>query len=211
MLTAVEADVQRLCSSPPPAAFDMGELGPLGHLWPRGFGEWPDWYRRLFFFSERLTSVGECWTVLDMPSKDPALRQTFDAFEGARLPKPPLIKLSGLAPAEGLEVLRILEKYLDGVGDHLINAVRFLLSDLRGKSFTTLDETKEFTARVQSILDRTNYAVECPTCGEPGRLAAAPRRGFPAGVFRVRHGVISHGGAKGISQFTLVRMADEAT
>jgi hypothetical protein len=154
----------------------------------------------------------ECQNPVDMPAKearpgqnDPALQEAFDAFDGANLPRPPLTKLTDLTPAEGLDVLRSLEEYLDRVGDPVANAVSLVLSDLRGKSFKTLEQTKELASRVQSILDRSGFMVECPNCSEPGRLDAAPRAAVPTGVYRVRHGSVTHGGSSTITDFKFTR------
>ncbi len=136
---------------------------------------------------------------------DPALQEAFDAFDGAKLPRPPLTKLTNLTPTEGLEALRFLEEYLDRIGDPVASAVRLVLSDLRGQSFATPEETKEFARRVQSILDRTGYIVVCPKCSETGRLDAVSHPGRPSGVYRVRHGTDTHGGSGAITDFTITR------
>jgi hypothetical protein len=204
---AIDHDIDTLVTAP------SGEGLMLAPLWPQALGEWPRWYQR---YREWLTTTAVWQTLVAMLDKDskrrqedPALQKAFDAFDGAKLPGPPLTKLTGLTPDEGLEVLRCMEEYLDRVAEPVVNVVRLLFSDLRGQSFTTLEQTKEFTGRSQSILDRTEHEVECSTCGEPGRLVSAPRSGTPAGVYRVRHGVANHGGSKSITELEITRKEKE--
>jgi hypothetical protein len=154
----------------------------------------------------------ECQNPVEMPTleakpgpTDPALQEAFDAFDGAKLPRPPLTKLKGVTPAEGLKALRALVEYLDSVGDPVANVVQVVLSELRGKSFETLEQTREFVATVQLILDRTGYAVVCPSCSEAGRLDTAPRATAPSGVYRVRHGTVTHGGSSMITALEFTR------
>jgi hypothetical protein len=156
----------------------------------------------------------ECQKPAEMPAKeakpgppDPALQEAFDAFDGAKLPRPPLTKLTGLTPAEGLEAVRALKEYLDGVGDPVATVLRIVLSELRDQSFESLEETRAFIATVQSILDRAGYAVVCPSCSETGKLDVATRQHLPAGAIRVKHGRMStHGGGSTITAFELERV-----
>jgi hypothetical protein len=138
---------------------------------------------------------------------DPALQEALDAFDGAKLPRPPLTKLAGLTPAEGLEAVRALKEYLDGVGDPVANVLRIILSELSARSFESLEETREFIATVQSILDRTGYAVVCPSCSETGKLDVAASKLLPTGSIRVKHGPKStHGGGSTITDYDLERI-----
>jgi hypothetical protein len=93
---------------------------------------------------------------------DPALQEAFDAFDRAKLPRPPLTKLTGLTPAEGLDTLRTLVKYLDATCDPVANVVRLVLSELRGQSFESFAGTKEWGKLVQCLADRMGYVIECP-------------------------------------------------
>ncbi|MFO0808989.1 MAG: hypothetical protein U0746_10225 [Gemmataceae bacterium] len=115
---------------------------------------------------------------------DPALKEALDAFDGAKLPRPPITKLSGLTPAKGLEVLRTLESYLDRVGDPVVAVVRIVLADLLKQSFGRIEQTREFIATVQSNLDRTGYAVVCPSCSETGKLDVVMKSYLPTGSIR---------------------------
>ncbi len=159
-----------------------------------------------------LTGGGEeCQNPVEMPAKearpgrsDPALQEAFDAFDGAKLPRPPLTKLTDLTPAEGMEALRNLTRYLERVGEPLAEAVRLLLRDLDGKSFQSFPQTKEFVESLQALLDRIGYAVECPRCEELGRLEAAAPGTAAHGSIRVRHpGRTNHGNRTSVSNFNL--------
>jgi hypothetical protein len=137
---------------------------------------------------------------------DPALKEALAAFDGARLPPPPLTKLTGLTPAEGLETLRTLVKHLDATADPVANVVRLVLSELRGQSFESLAGTKEWAKLVQWLADRTGYVIECPKCDEPARLDAASHRSSTAGSIRYRHTSATHGGAGSLPDPSLRRL-----
>jgi hypothetical protein len=193
-----------------------GEGPAFGPLWPQAFGVWPPWYRSYREWVGHLTSRPDWLTVVAMLDKDaapgptdPALQEAFDAFDGAKLPRPPLTNLTGLTPPEGLEVLRTLLKYLDCMGDPAANVVRLVLSELRTRSFQTLEETREFFAAAQSILDRTGFAVLCPSCSEIGKLDVAASKQLPTGAIRVKHGRMStHGGGSTIIDYDLERVTE---
>jgi hypothetical protein len=158
----------------------------------------------------------QCQNAVEMPTKqalpgqdDPALQKAFDAFDDVKLPRPPLTKLTGLTPAEGLEVLRTLLKYLDCMGDPVANVVRVVFSELSTRSFETLDETREFFAAAQSIFDRTGFGVLCPSCSEIGKLDVAASKQLPTGAIRVKHGRMStHGGGSTIHAFEVERVTE---
>jgi hypothetical protein len=137
---------------------------------------------------------------------DPALQEAFDAFDGANLPRPPLTKLTGLTPAEGLDTLRTLVKHLDATGDPVANVVRLVLSELRGQSFDCLAGTKEWTKLVQWLADRTGYVIECPKCDAPARLDTASHRSTGSGSIRYRHTSATHGGAGSLPSPSLRRI-----
>lgn len=153
----------------------------------------------------------KCENPVDMRARDarpgradPALQEAFDAFDGAKLPRPPLTKLTDLTPAEGVEALRKLTGYLERVGEPVAEAVRLLLRDLDGKSFQSFPQTKEFIDLLQGLLDKIGYLVECPKCKEPGRLEASAPATAVHGTIRVRHpGKTNHGNRTTISSFDL--------
>jgi hypothetical protein len=153
----------------------------------------------------------ECQKPAEMPATqakpgppDPALQEAFDAFDGAKLPRPPLTKLTDLTPAEGVEALRNLTRYLERVGEPMAEAVRLLLRDLDGKSLQSFPQTKEFIDLLQGLLDKIGYLVECPKCEEPGRLEASAPPTAVHGTIRVRHpGKTNHGNRTTISSFNL--------
>jgi hypothetical protein len=143
----------------------------------------------------------ECQNPNEMPANeatpgrtDPALQEAFDAFDGAKLPRPPLTKLTGLTPEEGLDALREVVKYLDSVADPVAKVVQLILNDLSGQSFESFAGTKEWAKLVQWILERTGHAVICPKCSEPARIDTASHRSSDAGSIRFRH---PHGGTHG--------------
>jgi hypothetical protein len=202
---AIDDDVQSL------RAPGAGQGLALRPLWPQAFGAWPRWYRRYREWVGHLTSRPDWLTVVAMLDKDaergrndPALQQAFDAFDGAKLPRPPLTKLTDLTPAEGMEALRNLARYLERVGEPVAEAVRLLLGDLDGKSFQSFPQTKEFVESLQALLDRIGYAVECPRCEELGRLEAAAPATAAHGSIRVRHpGRTNHGNRTSVSNFNI--------
>jgi hypothetical protein len=145
--------------------------------------------------------VEECQNPVEMPAKeappgraDPALQEAFDAFDGAKLPRPALTKLTGMTPEEGLDALREVVKYLDSVADPVAKVVQLILSDLSGQSFENFAGTKEWGSLVQWILERTGYAALCPKCSEPARIDTASHRSSDAGSIRFRH---ARGGTHG--------------
>jgi hypothetical protein len=173
----------------------------LGPLWPPAFGERPPWYRRYREWVGHLTSRPDWLTVVAMLDKDakrrqidPALQEAFDAFDDAKLPRPPITNLTGLTPEEGLDALRKVVKYLDSVADPVAKVVQLILSDLSGQSFERFAGTKEWGSLVQWILERTGYAIICPKCSEPARIDTASHRSSDAGSIRFRH---ARGGTHG--------------
>jgi hypothetical protein len=178
-----------------------GEGPAFGSLWPQAFGARPRWYRRYRDWVGHLTSRPDWLTVVAMLDKDagpgrndPALQQAFDAFDGAKLPRPELTKLTGMTPEEGLEALREVVKYLDSVADPVAKVVQLILNDLSGQSFESFAGTKEWGSLVQWILERTGYAAICPKCSEPARIDTASHRSSDAGSIRFRH---ARGGTHG--------------
>jgi hypothetical protein len=137
---------------------------------------------------------------------DPALQEAFDAFDGAKLPRPPLAKLTGLTPADGLDTLRTLVKYLDATCDPVANVVHLVLSELRGQSFGSLVGTKELAKLVQWLADRTGYVITCPKCDEPARLVTAPHSGSTSSLIRYRHTGATHSGAGSLPDPSLRRL-----
>jgi hypothetical protein len=100
-------------------------------------------------------------------------------------------------------VLQELARYMDDAGEAVVGVMRALLHGLAGKSFDDLEQTKEFAARVQELLDRANHAVRCGSCGEFGRLEGTSHYN-PSGAFRVRHGSkSSHGGSTVVPELDL--------
>ncbi len=155
----------------------------------------------------------KCQNPLAMPANearpgrnDPALQEAFDAFDGAKLPRPPLTKLTGMTPEEGLEALREVVKYLDSVADPVAKVVQLILNDLSGQSFESFAGTKEWGSLVQWILERTGHAVICPKCSEPARIDTASHRSSDAGSIRFRHARGgTHGGAGSLPDASLRR------
>ncbi|MFO0808988.1 MAG: hypothetical protein U0746_10220 [Gemmataceae bacterium] len=70
---------------------------------------------------------------------DPALQQVLDAFDATSLPRPPIRKVSGLDTPGAFKLLGAFEKYLDRVGDPVVNGVRTILAELRDRSFESID------------------------------------------------------------------------
>jgi hypothetical protein len=204
---AIDHDLYSLLA---PATKEGLDLGPL---WPPALGTCPRWYLRYREWARRLTSRPDWLTVLGMLDKDakrrltdPALQEAFDAFDDAKLPRPPITKLTGLTPEEGLEALRIVVKYLDSVGDPVAKVVQLVLKDLAGKSFDSFAGTKEWGTLVQWILDRIGYTELCPKCSRPARLDTAPRPNTAAGSIRHRHTDATHGGAGTLPDSSLQRL-----
>jgi hypothetical protein len=199
---AIDHDIDSLVTAP------SGEGLILGPLWPQELGKWPRWYRR---YREWLTTTAVWQTLIAMLDKDskrqqedPALQEAFDAFDGAKLPRPLLTKLTGLTPEEGLDALRIVVKYLDSVADPVAKVVQLILNDLAGQSFESFAGTKEWGTLVQWVLERTGHAVICPKCSEPARIDTAPHRSSPAGSIRYRHPGATHGGSGTLPDPSLV-------
>jgi hypothetical protein len=204
---AIDHDVWFLLA--PPA--DEGLA--FGPLWPQSLGAWPRWYRRYREWVGHLTSRPDWLTFVAMLDKgakpgpsDPALQQALDAFDGAKLPRPELTKLTGMTPEEGLDALRTLVKFLDDAGDPVVKVVQLVLADLRGQSFDSLAGTKEWATLVQWLADRTGYVIECPKCEEPARLDTASHRSAASGSIRYRHSAATHGGSGTLPDPSLRRM-----
>jgi hypothetical protein len=87
-----------------------------------------------------------------MPGRiDPAPEEAFHAFDGAKLPRPPLTKLTGLTPEEGLDALRKLVTYRDLVASPVAKVVPLILSDLAGQSFNSVAGTKDRANRQPAL------------------------------------------------------------
>jgi hypothetical protein len=164
-----------------------------------------------------LTPDEERRTLDVMPGKQTASAKTkaaadplaaaVNAFAEVRPPKLPITSLDQVTPENAGEVLEALAAYMDQAGEAVVGVVRLLLSGLSGKSFSDLEATKDFAARVQDLLARSRPAVRCASCGEVGRYEATSHHSSRAGALRIRHGSkSSHGGSTVVTELDVRKL-----
>jgi hypothetical protein len=194
--------------------------GPLGKLWPQGVAsglDLPDllalrrWADELTKAAERSNLQGmarrEAPKTAPVEPRTERLAEALGAFAELTPPRLPVKKLEQVTPENAAEVLAALSAYLDEAGEAVVAVMRLLLLQLEGKSFPTLQMTKDFASKVQELVDRTNHAVECPSCQQLGRYEGAEHRSAVSGAFRVRHGNRStHGGATVVTHIDLKKL-----
>jgi hypothetical protein len=198
-------------------AVSPSESGPLCALWPDGA---PQWYRPVDLPEfdarpEELTPAAKPQTLEPMAGKKlegakprksagDTLATALDTFADVKPPAIPVASHELISPENAAEVLAALAKYQDDAGEAVVGVLRVLLRGLHGKSFPELETTKQFTAKVQELLDRAGFAVVCPSCGETGRLEAASHHSAAAGAIRVRHGSrVNHSGKTVVLEFDM--------
>jgi hypothetical protein len=194
--------------------------GPLGKIWPAGVPSGlrdPD-LLQLHRWADELTKAAERTNLRDMAGREAArkiaaespndaLAEALGAFSDLTPPRLPVKQADQITPENAAEVLEALTAYMEEAGQAVAGVLRVLLRGLEGKSFPDLEMTKEFTARLQDLLDLSRHAVECPSCGETGRLEAAPHHSVSSGAIRVRHGgKVNHSGKTVVVAFDLRKL-----
>jgi hypothetical protein len=130
------------------------------------------------------------------------------AFSDLTPPSLPVKKIEQVTPENAAEVLDALSAYLDEAGEAVVAVMRLILHELRGKSFASLAETKEFASKFQRILDRVNQAVECPSCGELGKYEGVSHHTVATGMVRVKHpGRTTHAGTTVVTELPIKKQA----
>jgi hypothetical protein len=200
-------------------ALSPWEDDPLGKLWPEGMPSGlkaPDLVQ-LRRWAGELTRSAERMNLPDMASREPTqkpvaesgkdpLAEALEAFSDLTPPRLPTTRID-VSPENAIEILEALTAYMEEAGEAMAGVIRVLLRQLQGKSFADLGMTKEFTAKLQALLDLSGHAVECPKCGETGRLEAVPHHSVTSGAIRVRHGgTTNHSGKTVVVAFDLRKL-----